>query len=199
MCSWICLIFVGCLSCRFETVPFATKAVHKKSITVTPHEHIGRLKSPTIHMRFQKLVKASNKSYIKDVHFWPFVKETSGDRWIYLTKGQLCGQRFCVGTSSYLQLTRLTGYIIAALLTRISSPPYVFTRKSLRATILALSVMSSWWNLGESPSFCNASTLSFPRFSFLAVTNTSPSHCLHRPRTRAKPMPLFDPVTWTET
>ena len=33
-------------------------------------------------------------------HHWPFVRESTGDRWIPLTKGQWCGERFHVMTSS---------------------------------------------------------------------------------------------------
>ena len=64
---------------------------------------------------------------------------------------------------------QLTLKAIPALLTRTSRPPYLSTRKAPSFLILSPLRMSSWWNLGDSPSPSNSLTAAKPRPSSRAT------------------------------
>ena len=57
----------------------------------------------------QQHVQASAKENIKWSHHWLFVRGTTGDRWIPLTKGRWCGKRFHVMTSSGTDFSNVYG------------------------------------------------------------------------------------------
>ena len=66
---------------------------------------------------------------------------------------------------------------------------------SFRVAIESRESISSWWNLGCSPSPSSSETAVCPRDLFRAVNMTSPPNSLHILRTIASPIPLLDPVT----
>ena len=73
-----------------------------KTITVTSHEVYGASHNRSFVCLFNSLLRLTSKETSKLCH-WAFVRESIGDRWIPLTKGQERGKRFQFMTSSWLK------------------------------------------------------------------------------------------------
>ena len=69
--------------------------------------------SPAIPLSAEQPVQVNNKWYIRAPDYWPFVRgihrllESTGYRWIPLTKGQQCGKCFHVMMASRTEVVKL--------------------------------------------------------------------------------------------
>ena len=72
-------------------------------ITVTQQWARWRLKSPTSRLFAQPFVQVQIKEELKAPGHWPLWRESTGDRWIPLTKGQYRGKWFHMMRSSWLK------------------------------------------------------------------------------------------------
>ena len=72
----------------------------ESSITVTSLWARWRLKSQASRLLAQSFVQAQIKENVKAPRHWPLWGESTGDRWIPLTKGQWHGKYFHSMTSS---------------------------------------------------------------------------------------------------
>ena len=71
-------------------------------IIMTSYWARWRLKSPAFHLFAQSFVEAQIKENIKAPRQWTLWWESTCDRWIHLTKGQLRGKCLHLMTSSWL-------------------------------------------------------------------------------------------------
>ena len=58
------------------------------------------LKSSPMWLLVEQLVRLTAE--INALHYWPFVRKTTGDQWSPLTEGQYCGKLFHIMTSSWI-------------------------------------------------------------------------------------------------
>ena len=73
--------------CLIKTYWWRTNTANYNDFTWAP----WRLKSPATRVFVQRFVQSKIKGNIEAPHYWPIVRETTGDRWFPLTKGQWCG------------------------------------------------------------------------------------------------------------
>ena len=97
----------------YDLIPLTTvMAQQSDNITMAPQWARWRLKSPTSPLFTQPFVQVLIKEYIKASRHCPLWGESTGDRWIPRTKGQLRGKYFHFMTSSG-KPTLLTGCPLA--------------------------------------------------------------------------------------
>ena len=121
-------------------------------VTWTPRS----IKSPEFDCLFNRLCGPTSKKH-QSTHYWPFARESSGHRWIPLTKGPLCGKSFHLMTSSWILSTGQsfrsrapTGMSIASKRRRVSEISTTSSASVGRLHALFAKMMRQTSSSGES-------------------------------------------------